>query len=72
MANARQDIHAKLMSSYKQVPQWWFLVLLVGNMVSLMMSFVWKEEVQLPWWGMIFAFGLAWLVTLPSNNQPGN
>ncbi|KAI4303564.1 hypothetical protein MLD38_039175 [Melastoma candidum] len=79
MVNVKQDIHAKLMSSYKQVPQWWFLLLLVGSIaVSLMMSFIWKEEVQLPWWGMIFAFGLAWLVTLPigviqatTNQQPG-
>lgn len=64
--NAKLDIHAKLMQSYKQVPQWWFLILLLGSaVVSLMMSFVWKDEVQLPWWGMIFAFGLAFIVTLP-------
>ncbi|RWW84021.1 hypothetical protein BHE74_00007416 [Ensete ventricosum] len=66
MNTAKMDIHAKLMKNYKQVPQWWFLVLLAGSVIlSLMMSFVWKEEVQLPWWGMLFAFGLAWLVTLP-------
>lgn len=54
------------MKSYKQVPQWWFLVLLVGSIVlSLVMSFVWKADVQLPWWGMLFAFALAWIVTLP-------
>ncbi|KAL0353321.1 UNVERIFIED_CONTAM: Oligopeptide transporter 3 [Sesamum angustifolium] len=77
--NVKLDIHAKLMKSYKQVPQWWFLILLVGSIVlSLMMSFVWKEDVQLPWWGMLFAFGLAWIVTLPigviqatTNQQPG-
>lgn len=66
LKKAKLDIHAKLMKSYKQVPEWWFLVLLIGSIVlSLVMSFVWKEDVQLPWWGMIFAFGLAWLVTLP-------
>lgn len=77
--NAKLDIHAKLMQSYKQVPQWWFLILLLGSaVVSLMMSFVWKDEVQLPWWGMLFAFGLAFIVTLPigviqatTNQQPG-
>ncbi|KAK4439468.1 Oligopeptide transporter 3 [Sesamum alatum] len=77
--NVKLDIHTKLMKSYKQVPQWWFLVLLVGSIVlSLLMSFVWKEDVQLPWWGMLFAFGLAWIVTLPigviqatTNQQPG-
>lgn len=66
MKNMKMDIHAKLMSKYKQVPEWWFLGLLVGSIVlSLLMSFIWKTDVQLPWWGMIFAFGLAWIVTLP-------
>ncbi|KAF2306061.1 hypothetical protein GH714_010799 [Hevea brasiliensis] len=79
MKNAKLDIHAKLMQSYKQVPEWWFLILLVGSIVlSLLMSFVWHKDVQLQWWGMIFAFGLAWIVTLPigviqatTNQQPG-
>ena len=63
---AKLDVHAKLMQKYKQVPQWWFLVLLAGSIaVSLLMCFVWKEQVQLPWWGMLFAFALAFVVTLP-------
>lgn len=77
--NAKLDIHAKLMKRYKQVPQWWFLILLLGSIaLSLMMCFIWKKDVQLPWWGMLFAFGLAWIVTLPigviqatTNQQPG-
>ncbi|XP_038894416.1 oligopeptide transporter 3 [Benincasa hispida] len=77
--NAKLDIHAKLMQSYKQVPEWWFLILLFGSIVlSLLMSLVWKDTVQLPWWGMLFAFAMAWIVTLPigviqatTNQQPG-
>lgn len=66
MKNMKLDIHARLMKNYSQVPQWWFLILLGGSVVvSLLLSFVWKEEVQLRWWGMLFAFALAWLVTLP-------
>lgn len=66
MKNAKLDIHAKLMKSYKQVPEWWFLVLLIGSIVvSLLLCFVWKADVQLPWWGMLFAFALAIVVTLP-------
>nr|CAD91127.1 glutathione transporter GT1 [Brassica juncea] len=73
------DIHGKLMQRYKQVPEWWFYVLLVGSVaLSLLMSFVWKESVQLPWWGMLFAFAMAFIVTLPigviqatTNQQPG-
>ncbi|EMS48793.1 Oligopeptide transporter 3 [Triticum urartu] len=65
-AAAKLDVHARLMQRYKQVPQWWFLVLLAGSIaVSLLMCFVWKEQVQLPWWGMLFAFALAFVVTLP-------
>jgi len=66
MNAVKLDVHAKLMQRYRQVPQWWFLMLLLGSVVvSLLMSFVWKEEVQLPWWGMLFAFALAFVVTLP-------
>jgi ABC-type proline/glycine betaine transport system permease subunit len=66
MKNVKLDVHARLMKRYKQVPQWWFLILLLGSIIlSLLMSFVWKEEVQLPWWGMLFAFVLAFVVTLP-------
>lgn len=80
MNTMKVDIHTRLMRNYKQVPQWWFLILLVGSAVlSLTVSFVWKEEVQLPWWGMLFAFALAWIVTLPvgviqatTNQVPGN
>ncbi|PKA59839.1 Oligopeptide transporter 3 [Apostasia shenzhenica] len=73
------DIHCKMMKNYKEVPQWWFLILLCGSIFfSLVISFVYKNEVQLPWWGMLFAFSLAWLVTLPmgviqatTNQRPG-
>jgi OPT oligopeptide transporter protein len=66
MNTMKVDIHARLMRNYKQVPQWWFLILLVGSaMLSLMLSFVWKEQIQLPWWGMLFAFALAFIITLP-------
>ncbi|KAJ6304563.1 hypothetical protein OIU77_018259 [Salix suchowensis] len=79
MKNVKSDVHAELIKAYKDVPEWWFYILLVGSVVlSLLMSLVWKETVQLPWWGMLFAFGLAWLVTLPigviqatTNQQPG-
>jgi len=64
--NVKLDVHSKLMKAYKEVPDWWFYILLIGSAVlSLLMSFVWKETVQLRWWGMLFAFALAWLVTLP-------
>lgn len=66
MQDVKLDVHSKLMKAYKEVPDWWFCILLIGSTVlSLLMSFVWEETVQLRWWGMLFAFFLAWLVTLP-------
>lgn len=66
MKNVKLDVHSRLMKSYKQVPQWWYLILLFGSIaLALLMSFVWKSDVQLPWWGFLFAFVLAWVVTLP-------
>ncbi|KAK2419723.1 oligopeptide transporter [Trifolium repens] len=79
IGNAKSDVHIRLMKAYKQVPEWWFQILLFGSMaVSIVIALVWKTDVQLPWWGMIFAFALAFVVTLPvgvilatTNQQPG-
>ncbi|XP_047310705.1 oligopeptide transporter 3-like [Impatiens glandulifera] len=79
MKNVQMDVHSKLMQNYKQVPSWWFIILLAGSIVlSIIMSFIWKEVVQLPWWGMLLAFVLSFVITLPvgviqatTNQQPG-
>uniref|UniRef100_A0A0C9RPV2 TSA: Wollemia nobilis Ref_Wollemi_Transcript_4499_2841 transcribed RNA sequence n=1 Tax=Wollemia nobilis TaxID=56998 RepID=A0A0C9RPV2_9CONI len=75
----KSDVHARMMKRYKGVPEWWFLALLFGSMAfCLLLSFVWKDQVQIPWWGMVLACGLAWFLTLPigviqatTNQQPG-
>ncbi|KAI3990425.1 hypothetical protein MKX01_021360 [Papaver californicum] len=77
--SVKLGIHAKLMKAYEEVPQWWYLILLGGSIgLSLLVSFVWQKDVQLAWWGMLFAFALAFIVTLPigviqatTNQQPG-
>ena len=62
----KPDIHARLMKNYNDVPQWWFLILLVGSMaLSLILSIIWKDDIQLPWWGMLLACGLACILSLP-------
>ncbi|WOG86090.1 hypothetical protein DCAR_0205288 [Daucus carota subsp. sativus] len=39
---------------------------LQNEALSILMSFVRKKDEQLPWWGMLLAFFLAWIVTLPA------
>ena len=64
--NKKPDIHAKLMEKYDDIPAWWFYSLMALSVtVSLLLCTVLKREVQLPWWGLIFACGMAFIFTLP-------
>ncbi|KAF9124890.1 hypothetical protein BGW39_007825 [Mortierella sp. 14UC] len=59
-----EDVHAKLMRVYPEIPQLWyagFYVVMFG--LSVMASEVYG--LQIPWWGMIVACLLAWVLTLP-------
>lgn len=54
------------MRKYKSIPNWWFHVMLgVSLVLSLALCIFMEDEVQMPWWGLIFAAGLALLFTLP-------
>lgn len=62
----KEDIHTKLMKRYEDIPSWWFYLLLVLTvLVSLILCIFLRHQVQLPWWGLIFAAGMAFLFTLP-------
>ncbi|XP_042494248.1 oligopeptide transporter 4-like [Macadamia integrifolia] len=73
------DIHTRLMKKYEDIPQWWFYVLLLLSVVvSLVLCTVLNNQVQMPWWGLLFACALAFLFTLPvsvitatTNQTPG-
>ncbi|XP_021283883.1 oligopeptide transporter 2-like isoform X1 [Herrania umbratica] len=75
----KEDIHTKLMKKYKNIPNWWFhLMLVLTLLLSLVMCIFLKHEIQMPWWGLIFAAGLALAFTLPisiitatTNQSPG-
>ncbi|XP_026390958.1 oligopeptide transporter 4-like [Papaver somniferum] len=75
----KMDIHTRLMKRYPEVPNWWFHVLLAATViVSLLLCTVLKDQVQMPWWGLIFSCGLAFIFTLPisiitatTNQTPG-
>lgn len=64
--SGKDDIHTRLMRKYKDIPEWWFYLLLAVTVgISLIMCIALKEQVQLPWWGLLFACGIAFIFTLP-------
>ncbi|KAM0935382.1 putative oligopeptide transporter, OPT superfamily [Dioscorea sansibarensis] len=75
----KEDIHTRLMKKYEDIPGWWFYVLLlVTSVVSIVLCTILKDQVQLPWWGLIFACLMAFMFTLPisiitatTNQTPG-
>jgi OPT family oligopeptide transporter len=75
----RMDIHTKLMRRYKQVPEWWFICILIANIgTTIFACEYYNEELQLPWWGVLFACSIAFFFTLPigiikatTNQTPG-
>ncbi|KAK0593670.1 hypothetical protein LWI29_036988 [Acer saccharum] len=77
--NKKMDIHTKLMKKYKTVPMWWFLVILVANIAAILFACQhYNASLQLPWWGVLLACGIALFFTLPigiitatTNQQPG-
>ncbi|ONK60611.1 uncharacterized protein A4U43_C08F20450 [Asparagus officinalis] len=74
------DVHTRLMKkNYKDVPQWWFYAILI-SMLALAIATCegFGNQLQLRYWGVILAGGLALLFTLPigiitatTNQQPG-
>jgi len=71
------DIHAKLMDRYPEVPNWWYGVMFLTNVVlGIILCEVF--DIQLPWWGFFLAIGIALTFLLPvgivqavTNQQPG-
>ncbi|KAK9284619.1 hypothetical protein L1049_023795 [Liquidambar formosana] len=73
------DVHTKLMRKYKQVPEWWFMCILLANIAATIFTCeYYNDQLQLPWWGVLLACGLAFFFTLPigvitatTNQTPG-
>ncbi|KAK0586235.1 hypothetical protein LWI29_003267 [Acer saccharum] len=73
------DIHTRLMRRYKQVPEWWFVcILLVNIAVTIFSCEYYNDQLQLPWWGVLLACVIAITFTLPigiitaiTNQTPG-
>ncbi|KAK6456524.1 OPT oligopeptide transporter protein-domain-containing protein [Scheffersomyces xylosifermentans] len=58
------DPHSKMMTAYKEVPDWVFLVVLV---ISLVLAIVCVEiyPVETPVWGLFFALGINFVFLIP-------
>nr|CAD1830296.1 unnamed protein product [Ananas comosus var. bracteatus] len=62
----KMDVHTRLMSRYKQVPEWWFICILIVNIaVTIFACEYYIDQLQLPWWGVLLACALAIFFTLP-------
>ncbi|KAL0673526.1 hypothetical protein Bca4012_001507 [Brassica carinata] len=63
--NKNMDIHTRIMKkNYKEVPMWWFLVILVINIALIVfISVYYNATVQLPWWGVLLACAIAVVFT---------
>lgn len=60
------DIHTRLMRKYKQVPEWWFVCILLVNIAATVFACqYYNDQLQLPWWGVLLACGIAIVFTLP-------
>ncbi|KAL6280685.1 hypothetical protein ACE6H2_017566 [Prunus campanulata] len=75
----QMDIHTRLMQRYNQVPEWWFVVILLVNIaVTIFTCEYYNDQLQLPWWGVLLACAIAIFFTLPigiitaiTNQTPG-
>ncbi|KAJ4806374.1 oligopeptide transporter [Rhynchospora pubera] len=73
------DVHTRLMSKYKQVPEWWFICILIANIaLTVFACEYYIDQLQLPWWGVLLACAVAIFFTLPigiitatTNQTPG-
>lgn len=58
------DIHARLMSHYRQVPEWWYVVIFFSMFVFGIVSIeVWHT--QLPVWAFILSLIIAFVYVIP-------
>ncbi|XP_020591466.1 oligopeptide transporter 1-like [Phalaenopsis equestris] len=61
------DVHTRIMKkNYERIPQWWFHVLLVLMFgLAILACEGFGKQLQLPYWGVLLAGGVALLYTLP-------
>ncbi|KAJ8771041.1 hypothetical protein K2173_023366 [Erythroxylum novogranatense] len=62
----KMDVHTRMMRRYKPVPQWWFLSIFFVNIGAAIYACIYyKDQIQLPWWGVLLACAIGLFFTLP-------
>jgi OPT family oligopeptide transporter len=64
LPSRRSDIHARLMSKYKEVPQWWYMVIFLGTFVFAIVPILWWPS-ELPVWALVLALSIAFVHVVP-------
>ncbi|KAF9371440.1 hypothetical protein CPC16_003067, partial [Podila verticillata] len=64
LSNKEDDIHTKMMKVYPEVPHWWYAVFYVV-MAGLSIFVVEYYKLQLPWWALVLALFMGFVLTLP-------
>ncbi|UPK92172.1 hypothetical protein LCI18_003107 [Fusarium solani-melongenae] len=59
-----EDIHGRLMRAYKPVPIWWYGGVFAA-LIGISMAFLYVENTQLPWWGLIISILLNIVLLIP-------
>ena len=58
------DIHARLMSQYPQVPEWWYLCIFL-SMFAFGVIAIEIYPTQMPVWAFVLALAVAFVYTIP-------
>ncbi|KAI9070729.1 hypothetical protein K1719_047308 [Acacia pycnantha] len=61
------DVHTRIMKkNYEQVPEWWFIsILITMGGLAFYACLGFGGQLQLPWWGILLSFVIAFVFTLP-------
>lgn len=64
--DAQVDVHARLMSRYKEVPAWWFGALFaIAFGMGMAALYNWESETDLPGWAFVIAIIIGAVLLLP-------
>ena len=58
------DVHSRLMSKYKEVPDWWFLIILLGSII-VSIIFVKIYPIDTPVWLVFLVLGINLIFAVP-------